>query len=128
MKTLKTRSSVMVVVTAAVGLILLVPGPCMGGNYGAIAYSQSTGCWGYSYNYGSRQAAISEALRRCGESDCQWKVWFKNSCGALAKAENGALGWSWGADSRAEAEARALEECESRGSNCEIICWACTSR
>jgi hypothetical protein len=97
-------------------------------NYGAIAYSSSTGNWGYSYDYGSRAQAENSALRRCGRDDCEIKVWFKNSCGAMAKASNGALGWSYAASSRAEAESLALSECEARGSNCRIVCWACTSR
>jgi hypothetical protein len=97
-------------------------------NYGAIAYSESTGNWGYSYDYGSRAQAENSALGRCGRGDCEIKVWFKNSCGALAKASNGALGWSYAADSRAEAESLALSECRSRGSNCRILCWTCTSR
>ena len=97
-------------------------------NYGAIAYSGSTGNWGYSYDYGSRAQAENSALSRCGKNDCEIKVWFKNSCGALAKASNGALGWSYAADSRSEAESIALSECRSRGSNCRILCWTCTSR
>ncbi len=75
-------------------------------NYGAIAYSDSTGNWGYSHDYGSRAQAENSALRRCKSDDCEIKVWFKNSCGALAKASNGALGWSYAADDRAEAESR----------------------
>jgi hypothetical protein len=97
-------------------------------NYGAIAYSESSGNWGSSYDYGSRQQAENAALNRCGSDDCEVKAWFKNSCGALAAGDDGALGWSWAADSREEAESRALSECRAKGSNCRILCWACTTR
>lgn len=97
-------------------------------NYGAIAYSESTGNWGSSYDYGSRQQAENVALRSCKSDDCEVKAWFKNSCGALAAGDNGALGWSWAADDREEAESRALSECRANGSNCQILCWACTTR
>lgn len=38
-------------------------------NYGAIAYSDSTGNWGYSYDYGSRSEAENSALSRCKSDD-----------------------------------------------------------
>jgi len=96
--------------------------------YGAIAYSKSTGTYGYSYDYASRSEAEQAALSHCKRDDCEIKSWFKNSCGALAKAGNGALGYSWAAANRQEAESIALEQCRKRGSNCRILCWACTSR
>ena len=96
--------------------------------FGAIAYSDSTGDWGSSYNYDSREEAIEEALRRCGRSDCVYKVWFRNSCGVIAKASNGALGWSYGSKSLLEAKFWALEECAKRGEGCKILCWSCTDR
>ncbi len=97
-------------------------------NYGAIAYSESSGKWGYSYDYGSRGQAENAALRRCKSGDCEIKLWFKNSCGALAKGDKGALGWLWAAEGRREAESRALSESRARGSNCRILCWTCTAR
>lgn len=97
-------------------------------NYGAIAYSKSTGNYGYSHDYSSRSQAEQAALGECKSGDCQIKCWFKNSCGALAKAGNGALGYSWAASDRQEAERVALEQCRQRGSNCHIVCWACTTR
>ncbi len=94
--------------------------------FGAIAYSESTGNYGYSHGYRSRDEAIWLAERRCGASDCRWKVWFRDSCGALAKADNGALGYSHGYGSAEQARHRALAECSRRGSNCRILCWACS--
>jgi hypothetical protein len=96
-------------------------------NYGAIAYSKNTGAWGTSYNFSTRSAAESHALRRCGRGDCRIIVWFKNACGALAVGDNGAFGWGW-AGSRATAEAIALTECSARARGCHVRCWACTDR
>lgn len=108
--------------------LLILPQLVVAQSYGAIAYSQSTGNWGSSYNFGSSESAIREAEQRCGQPDCVWKVWFQNSCGALAKASNGALGWSYCYDSLECAKARALAECEKRGDDCNILCWSCTDR
>jgi len=96
-------------------------------NYGAIAYSSSTGRYGYSYDWGSRAEAEDYARSQCGRSDCAVKVWFKNACGALAVGRRGALGWGW-AGSRGQAEGRALSECQARASGCNIRSWACTTR
>lgn len=96
-------------------------------NYGAIAYSSSTGRYGYSYDFGSRGEAEDYARSQCGRSDCVVKVWFKNACGALAVGQRGALGWGW-SGSRGSAEDRALNECQSRTSACSVRTWACTTR
>ena len=96
-------------------------------NYGAIAYSSSTGRYGYSYDFGSRAEAENYAISKCGRGDCVVKVWFKNACGALAVGRRGALGWGL-AGSRGSAEDRALSECQSRTSGCSVRTWACTTR
>ena len=96
-------------------------------NYGAIAYSSSTGRYGYSYDFGSRAEAENYAISKCGRSDCVVKVWFRNACGALAVGRRGALGWGW-AGSRGQAEGRALSECQSRASGCNVRVWSCTTR
>jgi hypothetical protein len=96
-------------------------------NWGAIAYSDSTGRSGTSYNYPSVGAAERRALDGCGEVDCKTVLTIANACGALAIADNG----SWGtglAQSRDQAERYALHHCRSRGGGCTIKCWACTSR
>ncbi len=94
--------------------------------YGAIAYSSSTGRCGYSQGHGSADGAIAAAKANCGESDCVWKAWFRDSCGALARAESGATGYSHGFNNMDDAKKRALAECQNRGSNCRLICWACS--
>jgi hypothetical protein len=93
--------------------------------FGSIAYSKSTGRSGYSYGYSDLNSANNDARSRCGQDDCEVMVVFWNGCGALAKGSDGSLGWGT-AGSRAGAESRALQECNSSGSNCEIVCWACS--
>ena len=96
--------------------------------YGAIAYSKSTGQYGYSYDYSTETMAKAQALSNCGDVSCHVYVWFRNACGALAKADNGDLGWGW-SGSRGGAEARAIAKCQSvSGRSCNIVCWTCTGR
>jgi serine/threonine protein kinase, bacterial len=95
-------------------------------NWGALAYSDSTGRYGFAYDYITQAEAINSAVERCKARDCRGVVWFRNGCGAFAKG-NGAYGWGIG-DTRAVAEAKALAECRKRGGGCSIIQWACTSR
>jgi hypothetical protein len=91
--------------------------------YGAIATNES-GEWGYAYNYTTQAQAEAEALKQCGKSDCEVRVWFANACGAVAENAE-IIGWGWG-ESREEAEAKAITAC-GRG-NCTITTWACTDR
>lgn len=95
-----------------------------GDQYGAIATS-SSGRWGYSYNFSSRSKAEAKALKECGDQDCRIQVWFKNACGAVAKDDNGSLGWAWNVDID-EAKDDAISSCGT--GTCEIVTWACTDR
>jgi serine/threonine-protein kinase len=95
-------------------------------NWGSIAYSTSTGRYGFAYDYPTQSQAINAAVERCRVRDCKAVVWFANSCGAFAKGD-GAYGWGIG-DSRAVAESKALAECRKRGGGCHIIQWTCTTR
>ena len=96
-------------------------------NYGAIAYSSSSGRYGYSYDFGSRAEAENYAISKCGRSDCVVKVWFRNACGALAVGQRGGLGWGW-SGSRGGAEDIALNECQAKTSACNVRVWSCTTR
>ena len=92
--------------------------------FGAIATSSTTHHWGYVYNESTRAAAEAGALEQCGGGDCEVRVWFANSCGAVA---SGADEVAWGhADTREGAEAEAMAACKAAG--CHIESWACTSR
>ncbi len=97
-------------------------------NFGAIAYSPSTGGHGYSFDYSTRHAAERRALRECGRRarGCRVAVWFKNGCGALA---TGSRGWGsgWGT-SRNRAYREALRVCGRKSGRCAIRVYACTAR
>jgi hypothetical protein len=97
-------------------------------NYGAIAYSPSTGAHGWAYDYGSRAAAEKVALSNCLEhaDDCVIPIWFRNACGALAVGSDG-YGSGWGSN-RGLAERFALRSCRKHTSDCWIKRWACTTR
>ena len=104
-------------------------GPAMAENYGAIAYSPSTGAHGWSYDYPSRGAAENVALQGCRQhaGDCLVPIWFRDACGALAVGSNNGYGTGWGT-SRGLAESYALQSCRKHTSNCAIRRWACTTR
>jgi hypothetical protein len=55
--------------------------------YGAIAYSHSTGRYGYGIDYSTPEAAKAIARQECQLGDCQILLDLKNSCAALAQAE-----------------------------------------
>ncbi len=94
-------------------------------NYGAIAFSQDDGSYGYAYDYDSRASAESQALAKCGTDSCSVVLWFMNACGALATGDGNAYGTGW-ASSRGEAERIAMSNCEANG--CSILAWVCTTR
>ena len=89
-------------------------------DYAAIAYSKSTKSYGYSYNYGSRDAAEAAALNRCDGYDKKIVVWVHNGWCALALGDSHAYGYGWSNNTRAYARSRALEECGQRTTNCYI--------
>ena len=99
-------------------------------NFGAIADSENTGSYGYSYDYEHRRGAENRALNECfdtGADDCRVVIWFKNGCGALAIGNDGA-GWGWAGGHRRQAEENALNGCYDYTNGCEIVLWVCTTR
>ena len=95
-------------------------------NYGAIAYSQGTGRYGYAGDYGSRAAAEREALDGCGDRTCAVVLWFRNACGALATGNDGyGTGWAY---SRRAAVGIAMSNCNKYTSRCSLLRWQCATR
>jgi hypothetical protein len=111
---------------ALASLLVLVAGSASADNYGAIAFSQSTGSYGYSYDYGSRGSAEQRALNDCS-GNCSVVLWFKNACGSLATGSGGGYGYGW-AGTRRRAESIAMSNCNARTNGCSILAWACTTR
>jgi hypothetical protein len=97
-------------------------------SYGAIAYSQNTGSYGWSTDFSSQRAAEQGALARCRErgNDCKIAVWFRDACGALAVGGDGGWGSDWGRNLQA-AENKAVHACTGYSYNCRIIVSKCNS-
>jgi serine/threonine-protein kinase len=95
-------------------------------SFGAIAYSPSSGSYGYSDRYPDREQAESRANKECGRNDCVAATWFFGHCGALATSSNGA----WGSDqdtSEQKAQSLAQARCTSQGgTNCVILVSHCS--
>jgi len=113
-------------------LIIAVFGPAVGvvsrnDRYGAIAYSPSSGAYGYSYDDATRAAAEATALEECGKNGkgCKSALWFKNACGGLAIGKD-----SWASergDDKQTAERKSLESCKARTSDCSLVGAICAT-
>jgi hypothetical protein len=88
--------------------------------FGAIAYHRASQSWGVSYDKARARDASVEALKQCGQRECEVVHKFKNGCAALADGPKAAA--ASGA-TRDEAETKALKSC---GAGCKPIAWACT--
>lgn len=93
-----------------------------GDNYGALAYNESDGSYGYAYDYDTQGEANKAALSECGKG-CKVVIRLKNECGAIAQSD-AAYGWSNGSN-RKQAEQGALSQC---GKGCKVVAWTCTTR
>jgi hypothetical protein len=89
--------------------------------FGAIAYHRASQSWGVSYDKARARDASVEALKQCGQRECEVVQKFKNGCAALADGPKAAVTAS-GA-TRDEAETKALKRC---GAGCKPVAWACT--
>jgi hypothetical protein len=97
-------------------------------NYGAIAFSSSTGKYGYSFDHTSRANAEARAMYECSARGrgCKVAIWFKNACGAVATGSNG-WGSAWG-QTRNAAERAAINNCRQYTQQCRVLAWSCTGR
>jgi len=88
--------------------------------FAAIAYSKSTGQWGYGYQHGSVGDANREAIRQCKAPDAAVICWAKNGwyC-AFADGPKSYAGAS--AATAAEAKEKALKEANSISPGARII-------
>ena len=110
-------------------LIGSVPAASAQDAFGAIAYSPSTGAYGYSYDFPSRAAAEAGAFNDCSKhnSGCQVVLWFKNACGSLAVGANGGWGTAWAA-SRKLADKQAVGQCSRNDQGCRPVVFSCVTR
>lgn len=116
-----------VALMAATG-VLIPDAALAAGSFGAIAYSQSSGSYGWATDFPTRRAAENAALASCQEraNDCSVAVWFSNACGALAVGGDGGWGADWGRNLRA-AENKARHVCTGYSYDCRIVVSRCVS-
>jgi hypothetical protein len=96
-------------------------------NYGAIAYAEHNGAYGFSYHYHSAAEANQNALSEClaQGADCKVVISFSETCAALAAGDNGRFAASRG-DGRGEAQSNALTaRSRDGGRHCGIKTWTC---
>ncbi|WP_158284844.1 DUF4189 domain-containing protein [Hoeflea marina] len=112
----------------AVGLLMPASGAAAADNYGAIAYSRTSGARAYSHDYSTRAGAETRALGECRARGrgCKIVTWYRNACGALASGPDG-WGASWSSSRRA-AENKALAKCSTYSYSCGVLVWSCTTR
>ena len=94
-------------------------------DFGAIAYSPSTGSWGTAYGQGSRSDAEYGAKGRCGRTDARIAVWVQNGWAAMAIGDDGKRGWGWSGSSLSEAKSIAIQ---NAGRNASVRCWVYSGR
>lgn len=124
---MRRRNLLLKVVTLA-ALGLSFPAAATAANFGAIAYSQNTGSYGWGTDFQTQRAAEQGAMARCREraNDCRITVWFRDACGALAVGGDGGWGSDWGANLRA-AENKATHACTGYSYNCRVVVSKCVS-
>jgi hypothetical protein len=95
--------------------------------YGAIAWDQSTGKYGASWNQPTKKGAEGAALGECGASGCQIVARIEpRMCGALATTQDGKhAGAAWRKD-RETARLDALAACEkNKAGECVVRSTNC---
>lgn len=101
------------------------PGWVRQGPFGAIAVSDKAKGWGWAIERASEADAQSAAMAGCKDQDCYVAVILQGMCGAIARGDD--LVEYWGRQpTRAEAENRALAECQAKTTNCAMLVWACS--
>jgi len=95
----------------------------------SIAYSPSTGAYGYSYNQPDAYSAEEVAYMNCNEYavDCDIVLTFENACGALAVGEDLGWGTAWNYDFQT-AEIDALDSCQQNSNSCQIQALFCSEQ
>jgi hypothetical protein len=117
------------VLMAAMVIAMLTGAAPAFASFGAIAYDQATGRYGFSWNEASQDRANQLALKDCGSDKCRVIPVPPAKCGALATTGNPKESTAWGAsvrDQKAAAELGAMQDCQKhtagqckvRGSEC----------
>jgi hypothetical protein len=117
------------ILAAAVAIATLAGAVPAFAGFGAIAYDQATGRYGFSWNEQTQDRANGLARKDCGSDSCRVIPVPPARCGALATTDNPKESTAWGAsikDQKAAAELGAMQDCQKhtagqckiRGSEC----------
>jgi radical SAM protein with 4Fe4S-binding SPASM domain len=96
--------------------------------YGAIAFDEDKGGWGYSYNQPTEATASEKATEKC--SSCKVHLTWEGGCAALAQSETDKKVMSaktGGTQAAAEGAAKASCLAKKAGA-CKVVVWACNSK
>jgi hypothetical protein len=103
-------------------MVLIGAAPAVAG-YGAIAFDEATGRYGFAWNEETATKAEEIAVRDCKTKGCKVVIPVgPRECAALASSEIGKIAWGGSKrPSRDAAKLAALENCQKRSSGkCEI--------
>lgn len=89
--------------------------------WGAIAYSQATGRWGYSRHWLSEVNARRVAIKNCKADDAEVVIVVGNYWCALALGDDVTAYGTGHSKDADEARKFALEECKKRTTNCKVV-------
>jgi hypothetical protein len=109
---------------ATVLLVSLASGGVARAEYGAIAYDQGSGRYGFAWNKGTQRQATDTAMKDCGSDKCKLIPVPGGKCGALATSADEKESNAWGVSIRErkpDAELAAIQNCQKRTSGqCKI--------
>jgi hypothetical protein len=113
------RSTLIAVVSAALGAMVFAARPAGAAEYGAIAWDKQSGKRGWSWNQPTQKRADEVALSECGASGC--KVIIRagpGMCVALASTEDGKHIGAAARKDRDSARLASLKDC--KGNECTV--------
>lgn len=123
---LSTRKSITFALHCAALFVFLNAATAFAGTWGAIAFSQSTGAYGYSTGYDDQRGAEKRALAECGAADAKIVLFGSKAWLVLAIGDDtGAYGVAWNEDKR-EAVSVAKSNAEKYTTGVRVACavWA----
>lgn len=91
--------------------------------YAAVAFSPSTGLYGYGNGYATKDEAIEKAVQECGGRDAITR-WARNSWLALAISDRTSAGYGWGsgwAETASEAREIARDKCLEKNDEARVV-------
>lgn len=97
-------------------------------DFGAIAYSTSTGNWGWSSGNTDLLSAQVAATHACGDGDCRPLAWEQGSCAALAVSDDDKTLWGSAGNwpNIEKADDIAIASCLQTGATrCSVATWTC---